>query len=142
MVVPNAAVAVGKGVRPTQGTRADQGICAWRYVHGDTAYHHRLLDIVALTTSLLALPNPAATTLFTPRGMPAVNPSAPKRASRFGRLQVRHRLCAMDGDHVTGKVVLAAEGTAAGLVVASVGLDAVGVVGLDMGLEVVRSCEG
>lgn len=111
-------------------------------MHRDTARHHRLLDIVALTALLLALPNPAATTLFTPRATPAVNADGPRRAGRRGRLQCRHGLCAMNGDHVTGEVVLAAKGTTAGLVVASVGLEAVGVVGLDVGLEVVRASEG
>lgn len=111
-------------------------------MHRDTARHHRLLDIVALTTLLLALPNPAATTLVTPRATPTVNANGTRGASRCGRLQRRHRLSAMDGDHVTGEIVLAAEGTAAGLVVTSVGLEAVGVVGLDVGLKVVRACEG
>lgn len=43
----------------------------------------------------------------------------------------------MDGDHMTSEIVLATEGATARLMVAGVGLEAVGVMSLDVGLEVV-----
>ena len=47
----------------------------------------------------------------------------------------------MYGHHVTGKIVLSTEGTTARLVVTGVGLKAVRIMGLDVGLEVVRASE-
>ena len=111
-------------------------------MHRGIARHHRLLDIVAITPLLLAFPNPAATALFTPRTTSVINTNRPGRARRRGRLQRRHGRGAMDGDHVTSEIVLAAKGAAARLVVAGVGLEAVGVMSLDVGLEVVRTSKG
>ena len=47
----------------------------------------------------------------------------------------------MDGHHVPGEIVLSTEGTTARLVVTGVGLKAVRIMGLDVGLEVVRASE-
>ena len=48
----------------------------------------------------------------------------------------------MDGDHVTSKIVLATERSPTRLVMTSVGLETVGVVGLDMSLEVISASKG
>ena len=95
----------------------------------------QLLDIVALTTLLLAtLVEPAATAMVAPGATTSLD------ADRRARRQSRHRLSTMDGHHVASEIVLAAERATTRVVVTSVGLETIGVVGLDVGLEVV--CTG
>ena len=98
----------------------------------------RLLHIVAVTALLVALVEPATAALVAPSTAAALDADGARTgASR----QSRHRLSTMDGHHVTGEIVLAAERATTGLVVAGVRLKAVGVVGLDVRLEVVGASE-
>ena len=102
-------------------------------VHGVQNGNH-LLDVVAITTLLLSVVEPAAATLITPSA------AAPFNANGVRGLaggQGRRGLSAVDGHHVAGEIVLAAEGAATRLMVASVGLKTVRVVRLDVRLEVV-----
>ncbi len=109
-------------------------------VGGETIKGERchLLDVVALAALLLALADPATPALLAPGAMAAVDADRVAGA----RSERRNRLGAMDGDHVAGEVMLPAERPAARLVVTSIGLEAVGVVGLNVGLEVIRASEG
>ncbi len=107
-------------------------------MHRDNTTRRRSLHIIAITARLLSLVNPAATALVTPSTTPTVDTDGPRRVPC---LQRGHRLRTMDGDHMTGKVVLATERTTTRLVVASVGFKTVRVVRLDMSLEIVGAGE-
>ena len=95
-----------------------------------------LLDVVAVAALRLAVVNPRGTADL------AANATARAHADGLAVLDVLLGLAAMDGDEVTSQVVLAAERAATGLVVAGVRLRTVGIMRLDVGLEIKRAREG
>ena len=112
-----------------QGTYANHGCPITR----DEAKH--LLDVVTFTALGLAVsPGRAADV--------AADTAADADANGLAVLDILLSLGAVNGDEVTGQVVLAAERATTGLVVASIGLCAVGVMGLDVSLQVEGAGEG
>lgn len=87
-----------------------------------------LLSVVAFT-AFLAVDGPRSTAIL------ATSTSTSRYTDRLG-------VCAVDRDEVTSQVVLATEGSATRLMLASVWLGAVRVVGLDMRFEIERTSKG
>jgi len=95
----------------------------------------RLLDIVAVAALVLAVVSPGCTAYL------ATDAAARAYTNSLAVLDVLLGLAAMNRDEVTSQVVLATEGTTTRLVVAGVRLGAVGVMRLDMGLQIESASE-
>ena len=96
----------------------------------------RLLDIIAVTALGLAVVGPGETTDF------ATNATTSSDADSLAVLDVLLGLGAVNGDEVACQVVLATERATTRLVVAHVRLRTVGVVRLDMRLQIEGARKG
>jgi len=92
----------------------------------------RLPDLVVAVARLVFATDPALATLL------ATSPSATFDTN----VRVVKRAIAMNGGHVTAKVVLAREGASTGRMRARMGLGPVGVVGFPVRLEIKGASEG
>ena len=95
-----------------------------------------LLDVVAVTALGLAVIGPGLAAKLTADAATSTNTNG------LAVLDVLLSLSAMDGHQMTSQVVLATERATTGLVVAGIRLSTVGIMGLDMGLQVEGTCKG